>query len=187
MPRLFTGLEIPEEARISLARLQAPLPGAKWIEPEDFHLTLRFVGDVENHVAADFADALASIECRPFEMRLEGVGQFGGHDPRAIWAGVRGGAEIEKLARAHERAARMAGLPPDSRAFKPHVTLARLRYARPDAVARYLQSQAGFRLDSFVVERFVLFSSQPRTGGGPYVIEQDYPFAGTARGWAQDL
>lgn len=183
MPRLFTGLEIPHDIQAVLTRLKAPVPGARWVEPENLHLTLRFAGDIENHIAADFADALAGIDCRPFELRLSGVGAFGGNDPRVIWAGVEAGAELERLARAHERAARAAGLPPDARGWKPHVTLARLRYGKPDVVARYLQSHAAFRSPAFVAERFVLFSSQPRTGGGPYVVEQAFPFAGTSGGW----
>src|SRR5258705_10276645 len=95
MPRLFTGLEIPHEWRASLARLKQPLPGARWIEPVNFHITLRFAGDIDNRIASEFADFLAEIDCHAFELRLKGVGAFGGNEPRQLWAGVEGGQALE--------------------------------------------------------------------------------------------
>lgn len=177
MPRLFTGIEIPEALRLSLARLGDPLPGARWLKAEDIHLTLRFAGDIDKRTAADFAEFLDGIAASVFELRLAGLGAFGGNDPRVIWAGVEPSTELEALARANERAARNAGLPPESRKFAPHVTLARLRHSRPDAVARYLERHGGLRSEAFTVTRFVLFSSRPRTGGGPYAVERAFPFA----------
>lgn len=178
MPRLFTGIEIPEELRLRLSRLRAPLPGAKWVEPDCLHITLRFAGDIDNRSADELAHALAAIDMPTLEVRIAGLGAFGGNDPRALWAGVEAGPELEALARANERAARNAGLAPESRKFKPHVTLARLRHARPDTVARYLHSHGAFRSEPFVASRFVLFSSRPLSGGGPYVVEEAYPLAG---------
>lgn len=175
MPRLFTGIEIPDDIRERLARLKSPLPGARWLEPSNMHVTLRFAGDIENHVARDFANELAAIEMPAFEIRLVGIGVFGGNSPRSLWAGVEAGPELETLARANERAARAAGLAPEKRAFKPHVTLARLQHTRPEAVARFLERGGAFRTELFVVEHFVLFSSKPQTGGGPYVIEEAFP------------
>jgi 2'-5' RNA ligase len=82
------------------------------------------------------------------------------------------------LARANERAARAAGLPPEGRTFKPHVTVARLKYAGPDAIARILGRIGAFRSRPFLVGRFVLFSSRPKVGGGPYVVEAAFPLRG---------
>ena len=178
MPRLFTGIEIPAEVREEIARLKVPLPGGRWIEPENLHLTLRFVGDVDKPQAREFADGLETIDVDAFELRLAGLGTFGGNEPRSIWAGVEASAPLEALARANERAARAAGLPPDGRPFKPHVTLARLKYATPDEVARVLQRIGAFRSKPFIVARFVLFSAKPKTGGGPYAIEEAFPLRG---------
>ncbi len=115
MPRLFTGIEIPDEQREELARLRQPLPGSsRWIEPENLHLTLRFAGDIDNAQAREFADRLAGIDVDAFEVRLAGLGVFGGNEPRSLWAGVEAGPELEALARANERAARAAGLPPEA-------------------------------------------------------------------------
>jgi 2'-5' RNA ligase len=178
MPRLFTGIEIPDEQREELARIRQPLPGGKWIEPENLHLTLRFAGDIDNAKAAELADRLAGIAVNAFEMRLSGLGAFGGNEPRSIWAGVEAGPELEALARANERAARAAGLPPEGRAYKPHVTVARLKYAGPEAIARVLGRIGAFRSRPFLVGRFVLFSSRPKIGGGPYVVETAFPLKG---------
>jgi 2'-5' RNA ligase len=178
VPRLFTGIELPEDVRLALARLKQPLPGAKWVEPENLHLTLRFAGDIDHRVASEFAHFLGGVECHAFEMRLSGLGAFGGNDPRTLWVGVDAGQELAALARAHERAARAAGLPPEARNFKPHVTIARLKHTRVEVVARFLERHGAFRTEPFPVGWFSLFSSKPHGGGGPYVVEAAFPLRG---------
>jgi RNA 2',3'-cyclic 3'-phosphodiesterase len=178
MPRLFSGIELPDSIREDLSDLNLPLPGTRWIDMDDLHLTLRFVGDIDNRTASEFADSLAGIEVSAFPMRLVGLGTFGGRDPRIIWVGVEAGEELERLARANERAARAAGLEPPVRAFKPHVTLARLKHAQPERLARFLQKHGGFRSEPFYVTHFTLFSSKPHTGGGPYIVEETFPLFG---------
>jgi RNA 2',3'-cyclic 3'-phosphodiesterase len=175
MPRLFTGLEIPATLADSLSLLRGGLPGARWIDPENYHLTLRFIGDVDGATARDFTFALSEIVAAPFQLKLNGLGSFGGGKPRAIFAGIAPSDGLDALRRANERAAREAGLPPEGRNFKPHVTLARLRGARADAVAAYLERQGGIAAEPFTVSRFVLYSSRNSVGGGPYVVEAAYP------------
>ncbi len=175
MPRLFSAIEIPPSIAERLTVLRAGLSGARWIDPENYHLTLRFIGDVDRHAARDFTYALGDIVQAPFELRLNGLGSFGGGKPRAIFADIAPSEGLEALRRANERAAREAGLPPEGRNFKPHVTLARLRSARPDAVAAYLERQGGIGPETFTVSRFVLYSSRNSVGGGPYVVEAAYP------------
>lgn len=174
MPRLFTALELPERVRARLGLIRGPLAGARWVEPENFHITLRFAGDIDNRTADEFAVFLDDIEIEPFDIRISGLGAFGGRTPRVIWAGVEGG-QLDHLQKAHERAARSAGLEPDSQTYRPHVTLARLRGTRPDAVARFLGSRGAVVSEPFRVERFVLFSARPGSGGGPYVPEHLFP------------
>ena len=139
---------------------------APWIDPENYHLTLRFAGDVDGATARDFTNALGEVLVSPFELKLNGLDSFGGNKPRTIFAGVAPSPELQALQHAHEGAARVAGLPPERRNFKPHVTIARLRGTRPDAVAGYLQN-AGLISESFTVTRFVLYSSRDSVGGGP--------------------
>ncbi len=126
MPRLFSAIEIPSSIAERLTLLRAGLSGARWIDPENYHVTLRFIGDVDGHTARDFTHALGDIDAAPFELRLNGLGSFGGRKPRAIFAEVAPSEALEALRRANERAAREAGLPPEGRNFKPHVTLAQI-------------------------------------------------------------
>jgi 2'-5' RNA ligase len=178
MPRLFSGVEIPPSIAQRLNLVRAGLSGARWIDPENYHLTLRFLGDVDGVVARDFMHGLGRIEARPFELRLDGLGSFGGRKPRAVFASIASSGPLLSLQRAHERAARAAGVPPEPRNYTPHVTVARLRGASPGAVAAYLERQGGFLSELFEVERFVLFSSRASVGGGPYVVEAAYPLRG---------
>ena len=178
MPRLFAAIELPEDIKDALGALDRPLPGAKWVGIDDLHLTLRFAGDIFGRQAKDFADMLAEIDADAFELRLEGLGSFGGHEPRAIWAGVVDRPALETLARACDRAARNVGLPAEARHWKPHVTLARLRGTPPDLVARYLGRIGAFRTRPFAVGQFVLYSSKPTVGGGPYVVEETFTLKG---------
>jgi RNA 2',3'-cyclic 3'-phosphodiesterase len=174
MPRLFSAIEIPRRIAERLTTLRSGLSGARWIDPENYHLTLRFIGDVDGATARDFTNALGEIDLPPFDLKLNGLGSFGGKKPRNLFVEIEPSPALDALQRATERAARKAGLPPEGRNFKPHVTLARLRGARPDTVATYLERQGGVRAEPFTVNRFVLFSSRDSVGGGPYVIEAAY-------------
>ena len=185
MPRLFTALEIPAATRTHLSLIRAPLGGARWVEAENMHITLRFAGDIDDRTADELAASLSEIRAEPFPVTIQGVGAFGGRDPRVLWAGVEAGEALAALYRATERAARAAGLEADPRNFKPHVTLARMRGARQQAVARFLEENGGLRTQPFTVSRFVLLSARPGSGGPPYAIEADYPFDGTDD-WADD-
>ena len=88
MPRLFIGLEIPDDVRQTLSLLRGGLPGARWIDPENYHLTLRFIGDIEPGLAHEIVSMLGRVNRRPFEVRLDGLSSFGGRKPRAIVASV---------------------------------------------------------------------------------------------------
>jgi 2'-5' RNA ligase len=175
MPRLFTGVEIPREVADSLALLRGGLPGARWVDPENYHLTLRFIGDVDDVIAHEIGELLGRVRRPSFEIMLSGVDQFGGRKPRAIFAAADGISALMELQAEHERLLQRMGLPPESRKYTPHVTLARLRDASTRAVAEYLSSHGYFRSPAFVIPRFVLFSSRSSTGGGPYVVEAAYP------------
>jgi RNA 2',3'-cyclic 3'-phosphodiesterase len=187
MPRLFTAIELPEEIQNQLGDLEQPLPGAKWVDIDNLHLTLRFAGDVNGGVAREYMAELNGIDADAFEISLAGLGVFGGDDPKVLWAGVAPCPALEVLARAHERAARNAGLAPEKRPFKAHVTLARLRGASPTQVASFLSQHGMFKTEPFFISRTVLLSSKPLVGGGPYVIEATYPLRGGYEGdWDEE-
>ena len=175
MPRLFTGIEIPAAIGQQLSMLRGGLPGARWIDPENYHLTLRFIGDVDDTVAHEAASALGRVRRAPFDLHLEGVISFGGRKPRAIVSGVSAPQALMDLQAEQERLMRRIGFEPEGRKYIPHVTLARLRESSSRQVADYLAARGLFRTPDFHVERFVLFSSRNSTGGGPYVVEASYP------------
>ena len=177
MPRLFTGLEIPAALRESLSLLRGGLPGARWIDPENHHLTLRFIGDVDDDVAHEVASVLGRVRRKDFELRLDGLSSFGGRKPRAIVVAVAPSPAVMELQAEHERLMQRVGLEPEGRKYTPHVTLARLRDSSSWEVAEYLSARAAFRSSPFTVSRFVLFSSRASVGGGPYVVEAAYPLA----------
>jgi 2'-5' RNA ligase len=177
MPRLFTGLEIPDDVRQSLSMLRGGLPGARWIDVENYHITLRFVGDVDDVIAHEIVFMLGKVQRRAFELRIDGVSSFGGRKPRAVVATVAPSPQVMELQADHERLMQRIGIEPEGRKFTPHVTLARLRDTSSQDVAEYLSARGGFRSAPFQVSNFVLFSSRNSVGGGPYVVEADYPLA----------
>ena len=185
MPRLFTALEIPRDAALSLSLLRGGLPGARWIDVENYHLTLRFFGDVEGHVADEIANALDRVRRPSFTLSLGGVGAFGGKKPHSIWAGATASPDLHALQNEIERICQRLGLPADPRRFTPHVTLARLRNTSPAEVAHYLSARGNFATGPFKVGRFVLMSSRDSIGGGPYIVEEAWPLYGSEPARAQ--
>ena len=175
MPRLFTALEIPRDIAMSLSLLRGGLPGARWIDVDNYHLTLRFIGDVEGHTADEIANALDKVRRKEFALSLTGVGAFGSRKPHSLWAGVSASADLMALQGEIERICQRLGLPSDARKFTPHVTIARLRQPKADAVADYLAARGNFRTMPFRIDRFVLMSSKESVGGGPYIVEEEYP------------
>lgn len=178
MPRLFTGLEIPAEIGAELALMRGGLAGARWIDPENYHITLRFVGDVDRGTARDIAAALAETRARPaLTVTLDALTAFGGSKPRALVARVVPTPELTRLQAEQERHMQRVGLDPEPRKYTPHVTLARLRHASPGDVAAGLALRGLLRRLAFTAERFVLYSARDSVGGGPYVVEAAYPLA----------
>jgi 2'-5' RNA ligase len=175
MPRLFTGIEIPAAAAASLASSRGGISGARWIEPDDYHLTLRFIGDVDTRMANEIANALWDVRRQAFAIQFEGLNWFGGDKPRTIVAKIKSTPGLLDLQSEHERRLRRLGLPPETRRYLPHVTLARLRSASTLAVAGYLGSRGALFIPGFDARRFVIYSARDAVGGGPYIVEAAYP------------
>ena len=174
MPRLFTGLEVPAEIGQTLSNLRGGLPGARWIDPENYHVTLRFIGDIDGMSANEIASMLFRINRKPFEVKVQGLQSFGGKKPRAVVASVEPCRPLIELQAELERLMRRVGLDPEGRKYTPHITLARLRNSSNRDVADYLAVRGYFPTRAFTVDRFVLFSSRASVGGGPYVVEDAY-------------
>lgn len=183
MIRLFAAIAPPPEAVLWLQRLQDDLPGARWSPPENLHLTLQFAGQIPERQADDLDAELEAIRGGPFDLALRGVGAFEDHGaPRAIWAGVERSEALDVLQRRCESAARRAGLAPDTRPWRPHVTLAYLSDAEPERVGRWIQQNNLARLAPFEVAEFALYSSWPSKAGALYRLERAYPLNRPRRG-----
>jgi 2'-5' RNA ligase len=175
MPRLFIALEVPRNLAMSLSLLRGGLPGARWIDVENYHITLRFIGDVDGRTADEVVDRIDRIDRPEFLLSLNGIGSFGSKKPHSIWAGVAASPDLYALQGELERICQRMGLPPDPRKFTPHVTLARLKHCRLDDVVHYLSGRGNFHAAPFTVGRFVLMSSKESVGGGPYLTEEVFP------------
>ncbi|MDB5439492.1 MAG: hypothetical protein JWM33_1919 [Caulobacteraceae bacterium] len=175
MIRLFAAIALPPEIAAGLVSRQEPLAGARWRPPESLHVTLRFFGEVAEDIADDIDQGLELITGAPFDLTIEGAGSFGEGDRlRALWAGVAPSQPLSVLAGRCERAARNAGLKPESRVFMPHVTLAYLKGADPRHVAAYIQAHNLLKSPPFRVEGFGLYSSWRSADTSVYRLERRY-------------
>ena len=180
MIRLFVALDLPDFVRDSLLSLQGGVPGARWNAAEQLHLTLRFIGEVDENIAHDIDDTLVSIRAPSFAVELAGVGEFGGKNPRALWAGVKANEALLHLQRKIETALQRIGLTPEARKYSPHITLARLKAAPRDKVVQFLTHASLFSAGPFPVNQFVLFSSHPSQSGSIYRAERVYRLSAVA-------
>ncbi|NVK34682.1 MAG: RNA 2',3'-cyclic phosphodiesterase [Rhodobacteraceae bacterium] len=177
MPRLFTGLEIPAQTGLMLSMLRGGLRGARWIDPENYHITLRFIGDIDDRTADEVANSLDWVRRSPIMIHLNGLGSFGNGKPHCVLAKINLSSELAELQAEQERIFQKIGLPCERRKYLPHVTLARCRTSSNADVARWLAERGDFQALPFVAGRFVLFSAKASVGGGPYLVEEAYPLA----------
>ena len=175
MPRLFTGVEIPADIALMLEFMRGGIPGARWIDRESYHITLRFAGDIDEAQARELAGALDRVEAAPFTLQLKGVDVFGGNKPHSLHVTLAASPELKRLQAAHERVCQLMGFEPEGRKFIPHVSLARLKDAPALDLLGYLAAHNLYASRPFEVGRFALYSSRPSRGGGPYAIEEVYP------------
>ncbi|MCG8510634.1 MAG: RNA 2',3'-cyclic phosphodiesterase [Rhodospirillales bacterium] len=174
--RLFVGLPLPEEIRERLGQLCSGLPDARWVRPENLHVTLRFIGEVDDDVAEDLDSALRALRVANFSVTLDGLGSFSrGRRVHAVWAGVEAGEAIGHLHEKVESAIVRAGFEPEGRKFTPHVTLARLKGTPVRRIAEFMESRNGFFAGPFMAGRFTLFRSHLGHGGAHYEALEDYP------------
>ncbi len=174
MHRLFVALSIPEPIAEMLATLQNGVEGARWRPPENFHLSLAFIGETDRHGFNGAIDALTSIGAPPFDIKISGLGFFGDKRPRALWAGVNNAPSLIHLQSKIENALRRKDFNLERRKFTPHVTLAYLKGARRNDVADYCAVNSLFSTDLFRVGEFHLFSSRLGGAASHYEIEASY-------------
>ncbi|MFK5978174.1 MAG: RNA 2',3'-cyclic phosphodiesterase [Rhizobiaceae bacterium] len=176
MPRLFTGLKIPSDLATSLSFLRGGIAGARWIEPEDYHITLSFIGDVDEGAAQKVATTLETVRASEFTLKILGFDSFGSKKPRALFAKVEASDMLLQLQRSQDTLLRQSGLAIDARKYVPHITLARTSQAKRGDIAGFLSSHVGYSSPPFKISEFVLFSAKDSIGGGPYVVEEIFEF-----------
>jgi 2'-5' RNA ligase len=174
MVRLFVGIEFPPELKLRLSLLCTLIKGARWIDPGNLHLTVRFIGEITEDLAADVDEALAQLRSRRFSLQLAGTGVFGGNRPHTLWVGVERHPDLVVLRDKVEQALIRIGLAPEQRRFAPHVTLARLRDPELDMLGHFLAAHAQFRADPLPVDHFSLIASFPTKAGSVYEDQADY-------------
>jgi 2'-5' RNA ligase len=181
--RLFLAIELPESTRAHLERIQrqlaGPFRGLSMTRPQNLHLTLKFLGEVEDQAVLPLTHALAGIRSRAVELRPTSAELFPPRGPvRIVAVGLQDPTStLGALHGAIESALQPLGYPSEGRPFRPHVTLARSRSGLPPAqrgpIAKLIEEH--LPLDSFLVEEFVLVQSTLLPEGPQYTIAAHFP------------
>ena len=176
MYRLFVSIELPEAVKQTLLRLACDVPGARWVDPEQIHLTLRFIGEVDGAVFRDVTTSLDEVTARAFSLVVRGVGHFPPRgEPRVLWAGIENSDALVELRNRVESAIVRAGVAPEGRKFSPHITLARLKGTPERAVASFLAQNGLLRCEPAPVRDFHLYSSSLSAKRAVHRCEASYP------------
>ncbi|MEW6051839.1 MAG: RNA 2',3'-cyclic phosphodiesterase [Candidatus Zixiibacteriota bacterium] len=179
MYRLFVAVDLPEDVKQHLGAISCGVPGARWMEPAQLHLTIRFIGEVDGGVFRDILDSLREVQAHAFDLTLKGVGFFPPRGvPETIWVGVEKSEPLKLLRSRVEAALARAGVDRDSRKFAPHVAIARLKEPHVGRVAGYLTEYGLFRVEPFQVAAFTLYSSSLSSSGAIHQVEEEYPLNG---------
>ncbi len=176
MLRLFIALDLPETVKQQLLSLRRYMPGARWQSFEQMHVTINFIGDVNNSLLTEIKQRLTSVRAKPLELAINGVDYFGSsRQPSILFAKVVPNPELKKLSRLINNAYSEIGITTERQKFKPHITLARLKQTPYQSVGEFIQLEALFKIDRFMVDNFHLFSSKLHPEGSQYFIEESFP------------
>jgi 2'-5' RNA ligase len=152
------------------------MPGARWVEARNLHITLRFIGEVEDGLAREIHDELAdTIRAPALSLSVTGFGTFGSRQPRALFAAVDKPPDLVRLQARVEAVVTRLGLDPEPRKFTPHITLARLKDAPTNRLQDYIAGHSPLSIGPFAIDRVTLFRSHLGRGGAEYESIADYP------------
>ena len=183
MPRLFIAVDLPEEIRNNLGKISFGIPGARWVDPLQIHLTVRFVGEVNGTTFLDIKAALEQVKFSPFSLTLKGVGHFPPRGkPRVLWVGIEQSQALQSLKKKIDLTLARVGLEPEGRKFSPHITLARLKNSPIQKVANFLAGNGLFNQEPFEVMDFKLYSSTLTPKGAIHRVEKVYPLSDQVEG-----
>lgn len=177
--RLFLGIDIPDEIAVTLIPMQCGLDKARFSPRDNFHITLRFIGDLVVNDTTELDAMVEKIKLKPFELKLKSVDFFGKEKPHSIHTLVENSEELNILAGRCENACRKLGHEPETRKYTPHVTLAYLgAYVNLRDVLEWKARHTTYKSKPFMVDRFYLYSSHMGNGPSYYNIEAEYPLLG---------
>ena len=175
MPRLFIAVDLPEPIRNNLISMAFGIPGAKWVPPEQLHLTVRFIGEVDGALFRDIKDILEEVSLASFSLQLKGVGYFPPRGaPRVLWVGLAKSENLSLLRKRIDSALLRVKIEPEGRKFSPHITLARLKNSPVHRIANFLSGNGLFSQEPFQVEDFKLYSSILSSKGAYHKVERIY-------------
>src|SRR5262249_49880085 len=177
MPRLFIALPVPEDIADALVALQSGVPDARWMPPENFHVTLCFAGEVQGGTMRDLEEELGDIAGPRFAVALAGVEQLSsGRQPRALVATVERSERLDWLPQKGASVARHCGNAAERRKVRPHVTLARFGSGAETGhhLAQFMASHSRFRAGPWIADHFALYSSRSGRSGSVYTEEAAY-------------
>jgi RNA 2',3'-cyclic 3'-phosphodiesterase len=179
MHRLFVAVDLDENAREAVSRICSGIPGVKWVDAIQLHLTLRFIGDANDSLCERIREELAGVTAAPFTLALRGVGRFPPkRDPRVLWVGIEQSEGLFSLHRLIEEAMERIGLEPELREFSPHITLARLKDMPLSKIAPFLERNRLFATPPVPMAEFHLYSSTLSTRGAIHNRLASYPLWG---------
>jgi len=181
--RLFIAIELPDDAKRELGRLWTDIPGARRVPTEQIHLTLAFLGEVDEAVLERLTGELARIHLPEFRLCFSGTGCFPGrHRPRVAWVGLEPQPRLTHLAAGVYEAVLACGIHQEERPFSPHITLARLRQSPPRACDAFLDQHPKQKLPPFPVREFTLFQSRLTPQGALHIPIRNFPLVGADAG-----
>ncbi len=176
MHRLFVAIDLPPDIAAQLQGICYGVPGARWVQPEQMHLTLRFIGEVDGGVFRDIKEGLGAIMTEGFALQVKGLGFFPPRKtPKVLWAGIAPVEEVSGLRNKIENVLLGMGLGPEGRKYSPHITLARLHDTPLARLSRFLAGNGLFATEAFPVSEFHLYSSELTSKGAFHTIEASYP------------
>jgi RNA 2',3'-cyclic 3'-phosphodiesterase len=181
--RLFVALDLPDAVRRALAELIAQLKptsrATRWVRPESMHVTLKFLGNVDAQKLDSISAVLATIHsAQPVELHFRALGFFPNEfKPRVIWSGIEATPNLLQLAAAVETSLQPVGFDPESRAFVPHLTLARMNSSRSlEDLVRAADAMKSYDFGSARETEFHLFESVLKPSGAEYKKLATFPF-----------
>lgn len=180
MIRLFVAIDLPETAQAFLGSMGGTIPGSRPVPPEQVHLTLKFIGEVDTAMLSDIQEALHTVRLSPFKTGLKGVGYFPPRGtPKVLWAGITPDTEVTRLRNKIEKALADINIPRGKRKFAPHFTICRLKNSPIHKVAEFLAANSFLESPQFTVQEFTLYSSVLNKKGAIHRVEDIIELTGS--------